>query len=357
MQFDNLVIHVSCLALAMLLFLIVNWIGRHAVSFGYTSTTLFEDPEESFALNFLLRTLPPAVFIIILSACAVASGNDELRLKSYWIAVYYYVIRAAYFPIFGLQRLINWPRFVTHCAIGIMAAVAAFKFLVLPKKSLLPDLETAGNELWLALLVFIYAVGNNVVIGDSRSPTRRNSYVRHSYMTARAHFGNIIDDNIKDDLLKLIVYAIIVFENYCRPPVVRSLERAWPSQNGRTTGIMQVASPKPLSDEDSVRKGLDILSKSWENHTHEETWERIQSVIAEYNKDDGYIYKVNEVMEIIAKRVEPSFLPAFESRWSQAPKRGESPETNRNLRVKLARLSSIPSPRRLSARIRRRRLH
>lgn len=355
MPFASLAIHASCFALAMVLFLIVNWIGRHAVSFGYSSTTLFEDPEESFALNFLLRTLPPAVFIIILSACAVASGNDELRLQTYWIAVYYYIIRAAYFPVFGLARLISWPRFVIHSAIGILAAAAAFQFLVLPKKSLLPDLETAGNELWLALLVFLYAVGNNVVIVDSRSSARRNSYVRHSFMTARTHFGTIIDENIKDDLLKLIVYAIIVFENYCRPPVVRSLERTWPSKKGRTTGIMQVASQNPLSDEDSVRKGLEILSGSWQNHMHEETWGKIQSVVADYNKDEEYVYKVNEVMEIIANRVEPSFLPAFESRWGQAPERSERPKANRNLRVKLARLSAIPSPRRLSVVMRRKR--
>lgn len=357
MQFANLAIHASCLALAMLLFLSVNWIGRHAVSFGYSSTTLFEDPEESFALNFLLRTLPPAVFIIILSACAVASGNDALRLQSYWVAIYYYVIRAAYFPIFGLQRLINWPRFLIHSGFGILVAYAAFEFLVLPKKSLLPDLETAGNELWLALLVFLYAVGNNVVISDSRAPSRRNSYVRHSYIAARARFGTMIDESIKDDLLKLMVYAIIVFENYCRPPVVRYLERVWPSRNGRTTGVMQVASLNPLSDEDSVRKGLQIISRSWENHKHDETWGRVQRVVADYNRDDEYVYKVNEIMEIIANRIEPDLRPAFENRLDRAPERSERPEANRKMRLMLARLSNIQSPRRRSVRIRRKRLH
>ena len=343
-------IHASCAALAALLFLIVNWIGRHAVSFGYSSTTLFEDPEESFSLNFLLRTLPPAVFIIILSAIAVASGNEELRLQSYWIAVYYYIIRAAYFPVFGLHRLISWPRFLIHSLIGILAASAAFQFLVLPKKSLLPDLETAGNELWLALLVFLYAVGNNVVVSDSRSPSRRNSYVRHSYMAARNQFGTIIDERIEDDLLKLVVYSILVFENYCRPPVARFLERILPSKKGRTTGIMQVTSAKPLSDEDSVRQGLEILSNSWRIHAHRDAWDRLQSVVADYNKDDGYVYKVNEVMEIIANRAEPNFLPAFAARWGEPSETKERPVSNRNLLVKRARLSNILSPRRLSLR-------
>jgi hypothetical protein len=104
MTLTDLAIHSSCIALALLLFIIVNWIGRHAVSFGYSSTTLFEDPDESVALNFLIRTLPPAVFMVLLSAGAVASGNDELRLQSYWVAIYYYVLRAVYFPVFGLHH-------------------------------------------------------------------------------------------------------------------------------------------------------------------------------------------------------------------------------------------------------------
>ncbi|WP_374374508.1 hypothetical protein [Tabrizicola sp.] len=357
MSIADLAIHASCIALALILFLIVNWIGRHAVSFGYSSTTLFEDPEESFALNFLVRTLPPAVFMILLSAAAVASSNDELRLQSYWIVVYYYIIRAAYFPIFGLQRLISWNRFIIHSGIGVLAAAAAFQYLILPKKSLLPNLETAGNELWLALLVFVYAVGNNVVISDSGGWGRRNSYVRNSYNTARTHYGKLIDEQISDDLLKLISYAIIVFENYCRPPVVRAIERIWPSKNGRTTGIMQVASNVPLSDEESVKLGLKILSKSWQDHAHKGKWDRIQSAVADYNKDDGYVYKVNEIMEMIANRVEPDFLPALETRWEQASDKIEGPAENRSLRIKLARLSRAYSPRRHSSRTRAKRLH
>jgi hypothetical protein len=68
------------LALALALFFLVNWIGKHAVDFGYTSTTLFEEPNESIALNFFIRAMSPAVFIIALSAVAVSTGYVELRL-------------------------------------------------------------------------------------------------------------------------------------------------------------------------------------------------------------------------------------------------------------------------------------
>lgn len=69
------------LVLAIILFLLVNWIGRHAIDFGYVSTSLFEEPNESVALNFFIRALSPAVFIILVSSAAVAVGRPELRLE------------------------------------------------------------------------------------------------------------------------------------------------------------------------------------------------------------------------------------------------------------------------------------
>lgn len=78
------------LALALALFFLVNWIGEHAVDFGYTSTTLFEEPNESIALNFFVRAMSPAVFIIALSAVAVSVGYPDLRIGIFRIAIYYY---------------------------------------------------------------------------------------------------------------------------------------------------------------------------------------------------------------------------------------------------------------------------
>lgn len=355
MTITDLAIHSSCIALALLLFLIVNWIGRHAVSFGYHSTTLFEDPNESVALNFLIRTLPPAVCMVLLSAGEVASDNADLRLQSYWVAIYYYVIRAAYFPIFGLHLLINWRRFAVHCAIGLRAAWAAFNFLILPQKSLLPDLETAGNELWLAMLIFVYAVGNNVVVADSDNWARRNSYVGHSFQSAEHNYGRIVDEKLSDDLLKLVTYAVIVYEGYCRPPVVRILERVSPWTPGRTTGIMQVSSDRPLPDEESVELGVEILRASWLAHQHQETWDKVRSVIADYNRDDSYVYKVLDVMEIIAKRIEPRFLAAHSNMWEQSTGAADRKDDDRLLRIKKARFSQSQSPRRLALRHKRKR--
>ncbi len=247
--------------LAVALFFVVNWIGKHAVDFGYISTTLFEEPNESVALNFFIRALSPAVFIIALSAIFVALEQPGLRLGIVMVAPYYCIVRAGVIFLFNRHRLISWPRYIGHACVGIGAAVLAYRYLIVPNRSLIPNLETAGNELWLAILGFLYAVANKIPLSGGRGARRRNSFVKTHYVMARREFGDLIDGKVTDDLLKLVAYSVLVYEDYCRPPAIRAVERlAWWKQD-RTTGIMQVSAKGVLSDEESVEKRLGYPSR------------------------------------------------------------------------------------------------
>jgi hypothetical protein len=303
--------------LAILLFISVNWIGKHAVDFGYVSTSLFEEPNESVVLNFFIRALSPAVFIILFSSAAVAVERPELRIGIINVVLYYYLFRAGVIFLLNRQRLISWPRYVGHSISGIAFAALAYHYLILPNRSLIPDLETAGNELWLALLAFLYAVANKITLPSGPGGRRRNSFVSSHYYAARTRFGEKIDSKVSDQLLKLIVYSVLIYEDYCRPPAIRALERMAVWKESRTTGIMQVAAKEPLTDIESVSRGVDILLASWEKYSSEEhLWSRIRESLSDYNMDDDYIQRVQEVMEILAKRVDPNFREAYDSIWN-----------------------------------------
>ena len=305
------------IALAVALFFLVNWIGRHAVDFGYVSTTLFEEPNESVALNFFIRALSPAVFIILVSAAFVSVGHPTLRLGIVMVASYYYLVRAGVILLFNRQRLISWPKYVGHALFGIGAAELAYRYLILPNRSLIPNLETAGNELWLAILAFLYAVANKIPLSGGPGARRRNVFVNVHYAMARREFGGIIDAKIEDKLLKLLAYSVLIYEDYCRPPAIRALERlAWWKQR-RTTGIMQVSAETALTDEESVTEGVNILIASWSKHSAEEPWTQARSTISDYNRDEDYICRVFEVMEILAARAEPGFKQAYDRMYPE----------------------------------------
>lgn len=308
MDWFLLFIHV---VLAGALFFLVNWIGSHAIDFGYRSTSLFEEPNESLALNFFIRALSPSVFIIGISAIFVAVEQAQLRLGIIMVVPYYYLMRMGIIFLLNRQRLISWTRYIVHALLGIIAAMIAYYYLIVPNRSLIPDLESAGNELWLAILAFLYAVANKISLPEGPSARRRNKFVKTHYTMARHEFGNLIDEKITDDLLKLVAYSVLVYEDYCRPPAIRALERlAWWKKD-RTTGIMQVSAKRTLSDKESVIKGLDILSASWQAHSEKNTLERIWCIIGDYNKDEDYIQRVLEIMHIIAERSDSKFKPAY----------------------------------------------
>lgn len=304
-------------ALAVVLFFLVNWIGKHAVDFGYISTTLFEEPNESVALNFFIRALSPAVFIILISAVFVAVEKPAYRLGIFMVAPYYYVVRAGIIFLLNRHRLVSWPRYVGHAAFGIGAAALAYCYLILPNRSLIPNLETAGNELWLAVLAFLYAVANKIPLSGGPGARRRNAFVAIHYVMARRDFGEIINSKVNDDLLKLLAYSVLIYEDYCRPPAIRAVERIVWWKQVRTTGIMQVSSEGVLTDYESVNKGLDILLASWEKFGDEETWLRVRSTIADYNKDEDYIGRIFEVMEILVARTDPTFKSAYDRIYAE----------------------------------------
>lgn len=297
--------------LALVLFRLVNWIGEHATDFGYASTTLFEEPSESLALNFFIRALAPAVFMVALSAAAVAAGHADLRVGIYWIAIYYYALRVVYILAMNMHQLVSWPRFIFHSGVGLAAAWLVYQTLILPNRSLLPNLDTAGNELWLAIFAFLYAAANKVTVFGGPGARRRNAFIRRSYDRAELSYGALINERISDDTLQLITYAILIYEDYCRPPSVRTLERLCFWKQERTTGIMQVASSNALTDKESVKLGAQKLTASWQRFAEEDLYERTRSTIIDYNKDSDYSYKVMDVMEILAKRAAPRFLPAY----------------------------------------------
>lgn len=299
--------------LALVLFKLVNWIGEHATDFGYSSTTLFEEPNESLALNFFIRALAPAVFIVALSAATVAAGHADLRIGIHWIAIYYYAIRAIYILVMNMSRLVSWPRFIFHAGVGLAAAWLVYQSLILPNRSLLPNLDIAGNELWLAILAFLYAAANKVVVSGGPGARRRNAFIQRSYDRAELLYSPLINQRIPDDKLQLITYAILIYEDYCRPPFMRTIERLCFWKQERTTGIMQVASSSALTDEESVELGTQKLSASWQLFSSEDLYTRVLSTIHDYNKDSDYTHRVLEVMEILAKRAAPRFRPAYDA--------------------------------------------
>ena len=119
--------------------------------------------------------------------------------------------------------------------------------------------------MWLAILGFLYAVANKIYLPEGPGAKKTNAFIRKHYKEANEKFGDQIEAKIKDEVLKLIAYSILIYEDYARPRSFRFLERLafWKEQ--RTTGIMQITSKTVLSDRQSVEAGIDKLITAWKS--------------------------------------------------------------------------------------------
>ena len=57
------------LALSVVLFFIVNWIGARAISVGYMQMNIVIQEDTAPAFNFLFKVLAPVVFLVLCAVC------------------------------------------------------------------------------------------------------------------------------------------------------------------------------------------------------------------------------------------------------------------------------------------------
>jgi len=206
MGLDVIALHV---ALALALFLVLNWIGKHAETQGYLTLNLFLKRDEAPAFNLLFRIFGPIIFIILAASLLYAANLDRY-----------------------------------------------------------------------------------------------------------------------DRLAESIIYSILIYEGFNRPPAVRLLERLLFPWGSKSLGPMQVTTDRRISDEESVTLGAKRLVDAYrevlatgnekarlKNVTFDSLlniahrYYVISRVAAAYNKDDSYVGEVRELHELMAREFYPELIP------------------------------------------------
>jgi hypothetical protein len=169
------------LCTAALLFFAVNWIGEHSSSYGYLQLSLFVKNDEAPAFNFILKSLAPAVYIILLGTALYSCNLEKFVARLWLVGPYYFGIRLAVNLLFERGRLLSWSAYGLQCIVGSASCLLAFRYLIVPKRPLFPDLDHIGNELWVILALFLYATFNNIRVSTNRSARRKNRYLQSRY--------------------------------------------------------------------------------------------------------------------------------------------------------------------------------
>lgn len=300
------IIHV---ALAIILFLIQNWIGSRAYSKGYIRFSLLDDKDEALSLNFVIKVFGPIVYLIIVVALSQYFKIDSY-VKNIINVIYYYItIRVVLILLFERFFIVNWFRILIYYSIIIMVSTIIYSRFIDSVQSLLPDFSEIKNEIWLLIIIFIYQIGNgfeenvsnNQIAETSKSylpelKKRKKIYILKRYSEFRRKYDEAIKlYSINDHEFETIIYAILIYENFNRPRVIRWLERLWVrlSRKNVTQGIMQVKAAVVISDEESIKKGTEDLFNALAEYKSEEyPYNLFAKTIKKHCPDRKYIRQI-----------------------------------------------------------------
>lgn len=318
--------------LAITLFYITNWLGKHSYSLGYNSIDFIVDREDAAAFNFSLRVLTPTIFIILLSAIFYHFKLDFLTLNIYLVVIYSVALRIAINLFMGRLHILDWKLQFFYAVTICVVAYAAYINLILPKKPLIPDFNTISNELWILIGLFVYNVVNKIELSKEKQQKRISHYVMIKYKYFNSLYEHLIDNYwqtaLQDiyqqlelkheetklletsiELFKFITYSIMIFEDFNRPKNARRIENfiAKHSSKIKTIGVMQVQSKLLITDIESIYLGMRRIAQSsityLNNNTYYYSSSLLEIILHDYNNGENYYNSVESILEILFNEI------------------------------------------------------
>ncbi|WP_234403924.1 hypothetical protein [Neisseria animaloris] len=300
---------------SFLLFFMVNWFGRSSTKFGYYQLS-FNESEEKPIFNMLYRSFTPVIFILILSIILNQLNLFYLTKNIYLTVMFYFLIRFIFIFLIERSKITNWAKHILIALISILLAYVVYKNFIEKRYFPLPTEQEITTALWFAIIGYVYKVINNISMLSSND-SRKINYIKHMHNHFSCKYGSVIDEAIGIGLeemfvekQKALIYSILIYENFNRHRLHRLIERLffWTGKI-KTSGIMQVTSETYLSDEDSIKKGANILIGKY-NQVYEKEYSNTQNKyhffytarresIKHYNPDQSYIDEVESIHTLL----------------------------------------------------------
>lgn len=302
-----LVIIIHC-ALAIIMFYLINYMGRHSNHTGYVQLTLAATDNGPYAFNLIFRIISPIVFIILASSGFYFFNLDYLVKDIYRVVIYYFAIRIIYIFLFGRATLISWPKQIFVICVSISLSRYLYNELISKKEFLFPSGAEIGSTVWLGIFAYLYQLANKIEYSNEEYLKRKERYLLEKHNHYKNLFDKTIDEITANNEHKNLIYAILIVEAYNRPKFLRLLENlSLLFRKKGTLGIMQVESKKCISDLESVRIGANIVVRQYKKHRIDEKkgYEKKEAikkkVLYAYNWHIDYVDEVYEIYEFISK--------------------------------------------------------
>lgn len=257
LQNNPWIIHLIHFGLAILLFFIMNWIGKNSISIGYMQLSVVFETDSAPAFNFIFKVLGPVVYLILCVVLFQTIGLNILVDKCYFIVIYYWAFRFLWNLVANRLKLFNWFQQILYWASSIGLAFWIYSNIEKVDK-ILPDGKGLIDQMWILIIAFLYAVVNKLNIGEYRTIKRKDNYLTSRYDKFHAKYNDIIQSAFNNSFYEALTYAIMIYEDFNRPYLIRKIEDLSfrITKKPHTLGIMQVKTERYINDEKSLRLAI-----------------------------------------------------------------------------------------------------
>ena len=299
---------------AIAFFIVVNQLGKQSIKFGYFYLSFdSEYDDRSPFFNILFKSFTPVLLTYILAYIFSYSDVDYLNKNIYMVVVYYFVFRFIFIVLIGRMRLTNWYKLIVITLLSLAMTFIVYTQLIVNATYLLPTRQEIATAMWLGIIAFIYKILNEAPFLRENNSPKIQTYLKKNYFYFKYKYGYIIDIEVENEIESSLVYAVLIYENFNRGKLFRTLERLFFfTKRIKTTGIMQVQSNDYLSNAESIKLGTQKLLIKYrselceygtdnEEHNH---YSALRNTIIDYNSDDNYYIQVEGIIENI-KSIDP----------------------------------------------------
>lgn len=251
---------------------LISWAGSmlHSVPNGsdwsYAVFTFREERNRSMSVNILMNILIPNVCMVLLYMTVHMLKMNCQYDDFVMYVIFCYVYRAVLICII-LKR---WELYsvgyeIFNSVIGILIAYLLIKYFLIKPQEVFIEVQELVNEFWLLVVLIIYKFV--VLILDkifSQKDVVKTSmldrYIRNKFDYFYNKYKDVVYITKEDKIVWILIFAIMIFENYNRGGIKRKIERI-KIFTGRTAtvGIMQVTSNINISDTESITVAYEKL--------------------------------------------------------------------------------------------------
>ncbi len=276
--------------LAIVIFFIQNWVGGRSYGVGYIKFSLLDEKDEAHSTNFVIKVFGPVIFLILFAAIFQFLDLQKINQDLIRTIYIYIAIRISMIFIYERQSIVNWVQILFYYSTILLLSQIIYNRFLNSVTDLLPDFSQIKNEVWLIILLYLYEIGN----GKTRSQVstesentltkvkgRKKKYIIRKHDQLNKKYGSLIDEIVNSNAeLKVVIFSIMIIENFNRPRLLRWLENTWCTISGKeiSQGIMQVKSTTPLSSIESIKIQAVYLKEKYLKYTgsgSEHLWSRV----------------------------------------------------------------------------------